>query len=115
MTPSVVWSRLLWKDYRQVLPALVGSSVMLACLLLIYLGMQLITPGQDMSLFSQAYAIVLLAPVFSAIACSGLLIGHERQTRTWNWTSSLPVEWSSALTSKALVWFVSSLLMLGCL
>jgi hypothetical protein len=37
------------------------------------------------------------------LACVGLLIGNERETRTWDWSSTLPVSWRGALASKFLV------------
>ena len=112
---SAIWCRLLWKDYRQVRNALLGTFGMLVSLQLLYLTLQLVFQGRDMFLFEQGYLLTLLAPTFAAIACSGLLVGHERQSGTWAWSSSLPVGWKAALASKTVVWIASSLVMLGLL
>lgn len=108
MNPTVAMRHLLWKDFRQIRPALVACLVMLACIQLLYLAAQLVERGTSMATFQSAYLIALIAPTLAAIACSGLLVGQERQTRTWNWSSSLPISWSSALASKFVVWLASS-------
>jgi hypothetical protein len=41
-----------------------------------------------------------IAPILLAIGCSGMLVGQERQSGTWAWSSSLPVAWQTALLSK---------------
>src|SRR5690349_6329113 len=115
MNQTPPWRHLLWKDFHQVRPALVGSLGILACLQLLYLVLQLFANGTGMQTFQHTYTLALLAPTLAAIACSGLLIGHERQTRTWNWSSSLPLDWRWALASKFIVWFVSSLAMVAIL
>lgn len=109
MTPSVAMRHLLWKDYRQARPALWACLIMLACIQVLYLIAQLFDQGTDTATVQGAYFIALIAPTLVAMACSGLLIGQERQTRTWNWSSSLPVSWSSALASKFIVWLVASI------
>ncbi len=113
MKPLVVVKHLLWKDYRQMRPAIVGCWAILAAILVLATLCQL-TDVRDQFL-PDIFMGVLCAPTLVAIAASGILIGHERQTRTWNWSSSLPVPWSSTLLSKGIVWLVASALMVGTL
>src|SRR5690606_16709912 len=50
-----------------------------------------------------APAIACIAPILFAIGAGGMLVGHERQSGSWEWSSSLPSSWRSALTSKLIV------------
>lgn len=115
MNALAAWRSVFWKDFHQVRPALIGSGLILACLQLLALGVQLLGNGSDMALFRDASFMVLLAPSFAALACAGLLIGGERQNRTWNWSSSLPLDWRTALASKVCVWLLSAVVMFASL
>lgn len=111
MNPNLISWNLLWKDYRQARPALVGVLAILSAIQLLYLCLQLTSRGTGMEMYQPTYMLALISPTLVAMACSGLLIGHERQTRTWNWSSSLPIPWPSALFSKTVVWLLSSVVM----
>lgn len=113
MNSLALSKRLLWKDYRQLRPALVGCWAIMATILLLTCVRQLM--ANNLAIFPDAILLVLAAPTLAAMAASGILIGHERQTRTWNWSSSLPIPWASSLFSKSIVWLVSSILMVGTL
>ena len=114
MNTLVLSKHLLWKDYRQLRPALIGCWAILAVILLLNCVRQLLAQDREMS-FPDAIMLVLAAPTLAAMAASGILIGHERQTRTWNWSSSLPISWTSSLISKFIIWLVGSGLMVSTL
>ncbi len=108
---SLTLSRhLLWKDYRQIRPALIGCWAIYAVILLL-LFVQQLTVMEIETFFPQCIMLVLSAPTLVAMAASGILIGHERQTRSWNWSSSLPISWYSSMLSKFVVWLASSVVM----
>ncbi len=108
---SQIARALLWKDFRQAAGGLVGSLGLLVGIMLLLFIMQVTSRG-SMDTFQGAFLIAYSAPSLAALACVGLLIGQERQTRTWNWSSHLPVSWYSSLLSKTVVWIISSTIML---
>ena len=114
MNTLVLSKHLLWKDYRQLRPALIGCWAIMAVILLLTCVRQLLAENRE-TIFPDAIMLVLAAPTLAAMAASGILIGHERQTRTWNWSSSLPISWTSSLISKFIIWLVGSGLMVGTL
>ena len=106
---STLWFHLLWKDFRQVRMLIVGVAIVEACMQLMMGTFESMWPA-EMALFSlNAINIALATPTLLAIGCSGVLIGQERQTGSWTWSSSLPVSWRQSLASKTLVWFGASL------
>ncbi len=115
MTNLALSKHLLWKDYRQLRPALIGCWAILAVIMLLTFIRQLSVPLNSMVFFPDSILLVLAAPTLVAMAASGILIGHERETRSWNWSSSLPIHWFSSLLSKTIVWFVASVLMVSTL
>lgn len=90
---------LLWKDFMQVRPTLIailcGGLVMQ---LLLLVAERWFDHAQEATPI-----IACLAPILFALGASGMLVGHERQSGSWEWSSSLPVSWRSALTSKLIV------------
>ncbi len=111
------WQALLWKDYRQVRPALAAILIgMLGCQLLLLMSAFLIdSAGLREANAGMIMVIALVSPILVVLACCGMLIGHERQSGTWHWSSGLPIGWQKSLTSKLLVCLGSSLLALGLL
>ncbi len=59
--------------------------------------------GPHVEILGPTVLIAMLSPTFIALGCSGMLVGHERQTGTWGWSSVLPTSWRSALLSKLVV------------
>lgn len=100
------WSCLLWKDFMQIRPTLIaivcGGLVMQ---LLLLVAEHWLDHAQEATPI-----IACLAPLLFVIGASGMLVGHERQSGSWDWSSSLPVSWRSALTSKLLVTTASAIL-----
>lgn len=113
MQSLAVSKHLLWKDYRQLLPAIVGCWAIMAVILLLICVRDLLSKVD--SVMPDGIMLVLAAPTLAAMAASGIAIGHERQTRSWNWSSSLPIPWASSLISKSIVWLLSSVAMVATL
>jgi len=63
----------------------------------------------QLGLFASTVAIACAAPILLALGCSGMLVGQERQSGTWAWSTSLPVSWGHALSSKLVVSILGSL------
>jgi hypothetical protein len=102
MRRSGPWRCLLWKDFRQVSPTLIAVTLGgLAMQLLLVAAV--IWGDENQELGSLAPVIACVAPVLFAIGACGMLVGHERQSGSWEWSSSLPVSWGYALSSKLLV------------
>lgn len=96
---------LLWKDLGMVkLPVLQLGVAMLACQALLVTGAVLTSDDQLIqSLSGMATVLPFVGPWLGLMACAGMLIGHERETRTWNWSSSLPITSRQALFSRVSV------------
>ena len=104
-----MWLHLLWKDWRQVSQLIVGIVIVLAAMQMLAALIEAIIPTEMRDLANSAINIALAAPTLLAIGCCGMLIGHERQTGCWAWSSSLPVSWQQSLLSKTVIWFLSSI------
>ncbi len=98
-----VFGRLLWKDWRMVRQVVVAIAVIMPLLQLLFVVLASRSPNGDQDLKGATFMLTMLAPTFIALGCSGMLIGHERQTGTWGWSSVLPTSWRSALLSKLAV------------
>ncbi|MFN3191310.1 MAG: hypothetical protein ACE361_12370 [Aureliella sp.] len=98
-----VWLAQIWKE-----AALVWRSGALLVILGFCLLQALIAFGywvagsQDLqqSLVRDMVLPALLTPTLVAIACSGMQIGHERESRSWEWGASLPQSWFQSLFIK---------------
>jgi hypothetical protein len=109
-----VFGRLLWKDWRVVRQVVVAIAVIMPVLqlLLVMLSFGILASGGPREdVLGPTVLITMLAPTLIALGCSGMLIGHERQTGTWGWSSVLPTSWRSALLSKLIVTFGACLLL----
>lgn len=108
--PSL-WYSCLWKDYRQIKPIILAVALSLVGIQLVTLAIALTVNDMRLrqGLLEMLACLPCFAPVLLAIGCSGMLIGQERQSGTWGWSSSLPVSWRSALLSKLCITAVSTL------
>ena len=96
---SSQWYCLLWKGFMQVRPTLIAVLCGgLAMQLLLLVAERWLSDAHEV-----APMIACIAPILFAIGACGMLVGHERESGSWEWSSSLPVSWRSALTSKLLV------------
>ena len=108
--PSL-WFALLWKDFQQVKStfiAVLAGVFAVQLLLLVSAGFALSEEAR-MAFFGGTVTFACIAPILLALGCGGMLIGQERQSGTWAWSSSLPASWRLALGSKLLVATVGSL------
>lgn len=108
-TPSVL-TVLLWKDYQQartvILSVLFGLFGIQSVIFLISLAIGDTTSVR--SLNDSLIALAMVAPFLIALGCAGMLIGQERQTNTWDFSSSLPGTWAMALFSKLTLTILAS-------
>ncbi len=109
------WNSLLWKDFQQVKSTLLAVLLCSLSLQLIFLAIAWVNTRARESLLGSAALVACVTPILLAVGCSGMLIGQERQSGTWAWSSSLPVSWQRALTSKLLVSLLGSLFVGGIL
>lgn len=102
----------LWKDFHQSKSVLLAVAV---CHLLIQL---ILVAGNFLRESATAWGDVVQATLITAavgalvtvIGSAAMMVGHERQSGTWGWASSLPVSWAQTLSSKLIVLIVSSAL-----
>lgn len=95
--PSLAWKRLLWKEFKQILPlviALVGIGILLQ-----FLG--LLTTVYSPEAFHGA--IFVLTPSLLAIGIGPMLVSQEKELRTLSWMGSLPIQRSTIVVSKVIV------------
>ena len=107
------WAHSLWKEFRQVWQLIVGIAVIQACLQLLMGWLEMSFPSEFPGLSQNAINIALASPTLIAIACSGVLIGQERQNGCWAWNSSLPISWRRSLVSKVTTWLVASIFLVA--
>ena len=111
--PTSAWRALLWKDFQQVKSALLLMSLgIMAFQLLTLFAWKLLPETRFENPIHVQFVYCCVTPVVAIMACVGLLIGQERQTGGWAWSSSLPQSWRQALASKLCVAFGASLLTL---
>lgn len=111
LAPPSPLRALLWKDFQQVKMAVLMLTVGCAAFQLISLAGWTLMPA-NVNPLVMPLVFCGLTPILAVMACVGLLIGQERQTGSWAWSSSLPQSWRQALASKACVTFGLSLLTL---
>ncbi|MEQ1826185.1 MAG: hypothetical protein ABL921_09565 [Pirellula sp.] len=111
-TSHASWRHLLWKDFMQASPVLIATAIGVPMIQLILAGVATISKPQVADDLCATTMILGIASIF--IACIGIIgyvVGHERQVGTWMWSSSLPISWWRALTSKIAVTLACSLLL----
>ncbi len=108
--PSL-WLALLWKDFQQVKSTFIAvlAGVFAVQLLLVFSAGFAPNDETRMAFYGGTVTFACIAPILLALGCGGMLIGQERQSATWAWSSSLPASWRLALGSKLVVATVGSL------
>ncbi len=106
-----IWFALLWKDFQQVKSTFIAvlAGVFAVQLLLLFSASFVQNAEARMALYGGTITFACIAPILLALGCGGMLIGQERQSGTWAWSSSLPASWRLALGSKLVVATVGSL------
>lgn len=102
ITKPSLWRALVWKDFQQVKQtfAAVLIGLFFAQLVLMVAANGTIEEFTKQGFLQGTILCASIAPILLAIGCSGMLVGQERQSGTWAWSSSLPVAWQTALLSK---------------
>jgi ABC-type transport system involved in multi-copper enzyme maturation permease subunit len=94
---SLAWKRLLWKEFKQILPlvvTLVGIGIFLQLL-------GLVTTKYSPEAFHGA--IFVLIPSLLAVGIGPMLVSQEKELRTLSWIGSLPIQRSTIVISKMIV------------
>ncbi|MCY2973202.1 MAG: ABC-2 transporter permease [Planctomycetota bacterium] len=94
---SLAWKRLLWKEFKQILPlviTLVGIGILLQLL-------GLLTAKSSPETFHGA--IFVLIPSLLAVGIGPMLVSQEKELRTLSWIGSLPIQRSTIVISKMIV------------
>jgi hypothetical protein len=94
---SLTWKRLLWKEFKQILPlviTLVGIGILLHLL-------GLLTAKYSPEAFHGA--IFVLMPSLLAVGIGPMLVSQEKELRTLSWIGSLPIQRSTIVFSKMIV------------
>jgi hypothetical protein len=115
MNARVALQRLWWKELRQLAPIVIMLPLLgLLLLLLEFLTYQSPTQSQ----LTPSLVVILGMPGLFAAGAGALLVGHEKELRTLDWLSSLPipsrkivrVKLGAATTALLMLWVLSGLL-----
>ena len=93
---SLAWKRLLWKEFKQILPlviTLVGIGILLQLL-------GLLTAKYSPENFHGA--IFVLIPSLLAVGIGPMLVSQEKELRTLSWIGSLPIQRKTIVLSKVI-------------
>lgn len=110
------WLALLWKEVCQLRSITCSLAVGLICLQAILMLICILGPEEmrpDTALFQWIAAGA--GTCVYLIAAPAMVIGHERQTSTWTWQSSLPQSWWHSLVAKCSATLLVGLLLVTCL
>ncbi len=95
MNARLALQRLWWKELRQLMPMLVLLPTLVLLLLVFYQFVGL------SSISANAIPMVILGmPGLFAVGAGALLVGHEKELRTLDWLSSLPIAATSIVRVK---------------
>jgi hypothetical protein len=108
MNTNMLWFHLIWKDARQVLPLILA----LTCFVLFVLGISYWIELSGTSTIEMRNMVALVLPWFAILTGIGVLIGQERSSGFWQWSSSVPIPWFPSLVIKLTL---TSLLAVGLL
>ncbi len=108
MNTNTLWFHLIWKEARQVLPLILA----LTCFALFVLGINYWIELSGTSTIEMRNYVALVLPWFAILTGIGVLIGQERSSGFWQWSSSVPIPWFPSLVIKLTL---TSLLAVGLL
>ncbi|SMP65620.1 ABC-type transport system involved in multi-copper enzyme maturation, permease component [Neorhodopirellula lusitana] len=104
MSPSV--RGLLWKEYRQTMP-LVWMVIGVVGLLFLLYQMS----GQSSPTRSLQGILILGLPALFAVGAGPLLVSQEKESRTMDWSASLPILVNQLFTTKFAVALIGLMVM----
>ncbi len=97
MNLSMATTRLWWKESRQILPLLIS----LPCLAITIVIVAMLVENR---FHPGAFVVVLIwPPMFFAVAAGAMLVGQEKETRSLNWLSALPISPQRLIVSKLVI------------
>lgn len=113
MNDRLIIQRLWWKELRQLVPMLVMLPTIAAFLLLIYLA----TTQRNHFQWSAGIVVFLGMPGLFAVGAGALLVGQEKEARTIQWLSSLPIrsqtivriKTAAAVLGLVVLWVISGI------
>lgn len=99
--PSWLYAQ-VWKELRQVVPQALLVWGICAAIQITDLILNQVMTKPEVTVVSSGISMFVpyIAGALVAIISAGMLVGHETQTRTWEWNSGLPISWKSALAVK---------------
>lgn len=110
------WYPTLWKDFRIVGPMFLITVLGIVLMQSLFVLDQSIM-GSDNAVYhwsgqssSPAALLFMSAPFIVLLGCAALLIGADRESNSWSWCSSLPIDWRLSLFSKLAVTVILSLI-----
>lgn len=117
MNHRIAVQRLVWKEFRQLVPLLLMLPLITLLILFIVMAQELTgTAGRPH--IAQTIAVILIGfPGLYAAGVGALLVGYEKEQRTLDWLRSLPIAPSKligvklgvALAGLVLLWAISAL------
>ncbi|MCE3017257.1 MAG: ABC-2 transporter permease [Pirellula sp.] len=94
---SLAWKRLLWKEFKQILPlviTMIGIGILLQLL-------GLLTAKTSPETFHGA--VFVLIPSLLAVGIGPMLVSQEKELRTLSWIGSLPIQRKTIVLSKVII------------
>jgi hypothetical protein len=104
-TSSNVFTRLAWKEFRQLLPLIMMLATLSICLQLVSLISPDVNVAQDMRIIP-----FIGLPVLFAAGVGAMLVSQERDTKTLQWMTSIPI---SGAYQARIKWMVGLLALIG--
>lgn len=113
MNNRLMIQRLWWKELRQLLPMLILLPTIAALLT----TFNLITSNTNQFNWSAGVVVFLGMPGLFAVGAGALLVGQEKEMRTIQWLSSLPIrpqtivriKTAAAVVGLAILWIISGM------
>ncbi|HBJ37090.1 MAG TPA: hypothetical protein DDZ51_20530, partial [Planctomycetaceae bacterium] len=113
MNNRIIIQRLWWKELRQLLPMM----ILLPTIATLLTTFHLFSSGPNQFSWSAGIAVFLGMPGLFAVGAGALLVGQEKELRTIQWLSSLPirpqtivrVKTATAVVGLGILWMISGL------
>jgi hypothetical protein len=102
----------LWKDFHQIWTVILAVIGGITLIQLTFIAARSLVelPMIWNNLIETTLTLAGVGSLLTIVGSAAMMIGHERQTGTWGWASSLPASWAQTLASKLIVSFASSVL-----
>jgi hypothetical protein len=121
MNAGLALQRLWWKELRQLAPIVIMLPLLGLLMILFELFVEPIPAGgrYRTDLLTPTLFVILGIPGLFSVGAGALLVGHEKEVRTLQWLSSLPIDagrivrvkLAAGLVGLLLLWMLSGLLL----